>query len=151
MTVIAFPRDLGADPKAGWRPDELRQITGCLADRSVAGAIGSWAIDATEDGWPQLYVLGPAPDHDCLLSVSRLGRLYIVEDGNGQVLVEHDSLLRVAEEIRGALRRKRAGIIARVAVAWYAAREFFEEKLEPLVAETSEVAFHLAPQLATLA
>ena len=151
MSVIAFRREVGMEPKGLWRAEELRQLTGCLADKSVAGGIGSWAVDATEDGCPQLYVLGPAPDHDCILSVSRLGRLYIVEDGGGQVLVEHDSLLRVAEGIRAALRRKRAGMVARIALAWCAAREFFEEKLEPLVAESSEVVFHVAPQLAAFA
>lgn len=151
MSVIAFRREVCGEPKGLWRADELRQLTGCLADKSVAEGVGSWALGSTEDGWPQLYVLGPAPDHDCILSVSRLGRLYIVEDGSGQVLVEDDSLLRVAEGVRSVLRCKRAGIVARIAVAWFAAREFFEEKLEPLVAESSEVVFHVAPQLAALA
>jgi hypothetical protein len=150
MRVIAFRREVGAEPKGLWRAEELRQFTGCLADKSVAGSIGSWAVDATEDGWPQLYVLGPAPDHDCILSVSRLGRLYIVEDGGGQVLLEHDSLLRVAERIRAALRRRRAGMAARIAVAWCAVQEFFEEKREPVIAESGEIVAHVAPQFAAL-
>ena len=42
-------------------------------------------------------------------------------------------------------------MVARIALAWCAAREFFEEKLEPLIAESVEVVFHVAPQLAALA
>ena len=35
----------------------------------------------TEHGDPQVYLIGPPPDYDCILSISRLGRLYVIEDG----------------------------------------------------------------------
>jgi hypothetical protein len=41
--------------------------------------------------------------------------------------------------------------VARVAVAWYAVREAFEEKIEPMLAEPVELLTHVAPQLAAFA
>ena len=57
----------------------------------------------------------------------------------------------LVEQARAALRRKKAAIAARIAVTWCAVREFFEEKVEPVLAEPVEVLTHFAPQLAALA
>jgi hypothetical protein len=90
--------------------------------------------------------------HDeCILCISRLGRLYVLEDGAGQVLAEHNSLLVLAEQARRVLHKKRAQIVGRVAVLWCAIRELFEEKLEPIVGESEELLTHLVPQLAAFA
>jgi hypothetical protein len=50
-----------------------------------------------------------------------------------------------------ALRRRKGAIAARVAVAWCALREVFEEKAEAVMAEPIEILAHVAPQLALLA
>ena len=50
----------------------------------------------TEVGDPQFYLLGRPPHDECILCISRLGRLYVLEDGHGQVLFEHNSLLVLA-------------------------------------------------------
>jgi hypothetical protein len=41
--------------------------------------------------------------------------------------------------------------VARIAIAWCAAREFFEEKTETIMAEPIELLTHVAPQLVALA
>jgi hypothetical protein len=86
-----------------------------------------------------------------ILSISRLGRLYILEDGSGRVIFEHDNLLLLAEQAAAALRNRKQAILAQMAVAWCAMREFYEEKIEPALAEPMEVLSHFAPQIAALA
>jgi hypothetical protein len=108
-------------------------------------------VGTTEYGDPQLYLLGPAPDHDCILSISRLGRLYVLEDGKGQVVFENDNIMLMAEQTCGALRKRKTEIVARLTVCWCAVRDFFEEKVEPVLAEPMEVITHFAPHLAALA
>jgi hypothetical protein len=144
MSVVDFP---SADQMRGWRCSELEQIRRCAPEVEMrAGA--SWNTGFTEAGDPQAYLIGPAPDYDCLLAVSRIGRLYVVEDGNGLVLGEGTRLEWLVERARRLLQRKKAGLIARVTIAWYAAREAFEEKIEPMLAEPVELLTHFAPQLA---
>jgi hypothetical protein len=143
MTVIAFP-----PRRAGWRPAELERLT-TLAPRR-AGA-GGWEVGATDLGDPQFYLLGPPPEAECLVCISRLGRLYVLEDGSGRVLSEHDSLMLLAEQARVLLKRKKAQLLARIAVLWCALRELVEEKLEPIVGESEELLVHVVPPLAALA
>lgn len=147
MSVVDFhARDQGR----GWRPAELEQLRLCVPE-AEAGAGASWETGATEAGDPQAYLIGPGPEYDCILTVSRLGRLYVIEDGNGQVLGESTCLDRLAEQARRLFGCKKGGLVARVTVAWYAARETFEEKIEPMLAEPVELLTHVAPQLAAFA
>jgi hypothetical protein len=149
MNVIEFPR--AHELPQGWQQGELTKLTNACAASISAGDVGGWEIGSTECGDPQLYLLGPAPDHDCILSISRLGRMYVLEDGKGQVLIENDNLKTMVEETCSALRRKKAQIFAQLTICWCAVREFFEEKVEPVLAEPIEVITHFAPQLAALA
>ena len=75
----------------------------------------------------------------------------MIEDGQGRVLFEHDSPILFAEQAIAAVRRHKELLLARVAVAWHAIREAFEEKTEALTAEPMDVLAHIAPQLAALA
>ncbi len=149
MNVVPFPR-VDALP-TGWQSAELSKLTNACARSIPAGDISGWEVGTTEYGDPQLYLLGPAPEHDCILSISRLGRLYILEDGKGQVLVEDANLSVLAEQTCSALRKRKAELVARLTVCWCAVREFFEEKVEPMMAEPIEVFSHFAPQLAAFA
>ena len=149
MNVVKFPRVQEPLPQ-GWQTGELTKLTNaCVAvpNSDVSG----WEIGATEYGDPQLYLLGPAPEHDCILSISRLGRLYVLEDGKGQVLFENDNIMVLAEYTCSALRKRKAEIVARLTVCWCAVREFFEDRVEPMLAEPMQVITHFAPQLAALA
>jgi hypothetical protein len=145
MTVLEFPQP--ERPSNEWQSPELAAILEAYEPQEAFGDRGGWAVGKTELGDPQLYLLGPAPDHECLLCVSRLGRLYVLDDGDGRLLFEHGSLVLLAEQIRLALRAPTAGVVARVTAAWFAVRKAFEEKVEPLLGEEAEFLSHVAPQL----
>jgi len=150
MTVIAFPSKLQRED-GSWPAAELNEIVEKFAPQLSSGEAGGWNVGVTDIGDPQFYLLGPPPDDECILCISRLGRVYVLEDGAGQILFEHDSLLVLAEQARSALRKKKTQIVARAALLWCAVRELFEEKLEPIVGESEELLTHFVPQLAAFA
>ena len=150
MSVLKFQRVETPLPE-GWRSEELHRVASACAGAIAKGEASGWEIGATENGDPQVYVLGPPPDYDCLLCISRLGRHYVVEDGSGRVVYEHGNLMLLAEQATAVLRRRKTAIMARIAVAWCAVREAIEEKTEAMMAEPIEVLSHVAPQLAALA
>jgi hypothetical protein len=149
MTVVEFPKS-GGYPR-GWQAAEMNEIVGACGASMAAGEASGLEIGATEAGDPQFYLLGPAPEHDCILCISRLGRLYVLEDGSGKVLFENACMDALAQKMRKVLHRKRAAVVARATVLWCGIREFFEEKVEPMLAEPAEILAHVAPQLAALA
>jgi len=149
MTILQFPRAAAPLPE-GWQTGELQQVLGACASSVAKGEVSGWEVGVTETGDPQVYLLGPPPNYDCVVCISRLGRLYLLEDGNGRVLFEHDNPMLLAEQARMALSRRKASLVARIAVAWCALREAVEEKTEALMAEPLELLTHVAPQLVTL-
>ena len=150
MNVVKFPRRRDAAAE-GWQSAELQQFLAVSADAIAAGEASGWEVGVTERDDPQVFLLGPPPDYECILSISRLGRLYVIEDGAGRVLFEHDNPMLLSEQAAAALRRRKAAMVARIAVAWCALREAFEEKTEAIMAEPIELLTHVAPQLAALA
>ncbi len=149
-TVVKFPGRTPAVPE-GWYQDELQQIVSACSGSVSVGEASGWEIGVTDKGDPQVYLIGPPPAYDCILCISRVGRHYLIEDGHGRVLHEHDSTMLLAEQTLSALRRRKGLMLAKVSVAWCAFREFFEEKAEALTAEPMELLVHFAPQLAALA
>lgn len=147
MTVTQFRR---RETVQGWQSAEMNALVAASGDCLEKGTAIGWEMGVTDSGDPQLYLLGPAPDHECLLCVSRLGRLYVLEDGQGRVVFEHEAMSMLAEQVRGSLRRKRSAIVARAVVAWLAIKETFEERVEPMMAEPAEILAHIAPQLAAM-
>lgn len=149
MNVIDF-----APPKkmpAGWQFAEVQKLlSGCAASLADGEASG-WEVGQTEAGDPQLYLLGPAPDYECILCVSRLGGFYVLEDGNGKIIFENRNVLLLSQRIRAALSRKKMMIVGKAAIIWAGMRQTIEEKIEPMLAEPLEIATHLAPQLAAFA
>ena len=150
MNVVPFPRT-PAPSTRGWQENELTTLSEACAAAIPSGEISGWEIGTTERGDPQLYLIGPAPEHDCILSISRLNRLYILEDGKGQVLFENHNIMLLAEQTYRVLRKGKAELIARLTVCWCAVREFFEEKIEPVVVEPIEVVIRFAQPFAVLA
>ena len=142
-TVVNFPKRSERLPD-GWRSDELSEIVSACSGSVSLGEASGWEIGTTESGEPQVYLIGPQPDYDCILCISRIGRRYVIEDGFGRVLLEQDSTLLLAEQALAALRRRKAALLAQVAVVWHAVREAFEDKTEALGAESMEVLTHLA-------
>jgi len=149
MNVVKFP-PVALQATDGWQSAELQQFLAVSSGAIAAGEASGWDVGVTERGDPQVFLVGPPPDYDCILSISRLGRLYVIEDGAGRVLFEHDNLMLLTEQATAALRRRKTAIIARVAVVWCALREAFEEKTEEIMAEPIELLTHIAPQLAAL-
>lgn len=145
MTVLQFTRR----ETHSWQRSEVNALIAACGESLEKGTVTGWEIGETERGDPQLYLLGPAPDHECILCVSRLGRLYVLEDGEGRILCEQDAIKNLSEQVRHALRHKKAAIIARATVVWLAIKETFEERFEALV-EPMEALEHVAPQLVAL-
>jgi hypothetical protein len=110
--------------------------------------VSDWAVAATEAGDPQFYVLGASPAHDCVLAISRLGRDYVLEDGEGAVIAENHNLALIAEKATAlSLSGRRTSMLASLGVLWIALRHQYEEKIEPLFAEPIEVVTHIFPQV----
>ena len=150
MTVIAFaPRPLQQD--GAWQASELNRMHGTFAAELASGEASGWHAASTEVGDPQFYLLGPPPDEDCILSISRIGRVYILEDGAGHIVCEHVNLERLIEHAKVFLRETRASLVTRFVMLWAAVRHTFEEKIEPVIAEGEEFLIHVAPQLAAIA
>jgi hypothetical protein len=150
MNVVNFPLESSMELKGGWRSAELQQLTKACSGYIPSGHASGWEFGETERGDPQFYLLGPAPGQDCILSVSRLGRLYVLEDGNGQIVFEHDNLRLLAEQVASVLHNRKQAILGQVAVAWWSVREFYEQKIEPAMAEPIEVFSHFALQISAI-
>ncbi|HET9902228.1 MAG TPA: hypothetical protein VFQ27_00800 [Xanthobacteraceae bacterium] len=151
MNVVAFPKPVGA--LAGdWRPDELRQLIDALSAHARAnGATVYWDVGTTECGDPQFYLLGPPPHFECLLCCSRVEARYILEDGAGGVLAEETTLGEAIARAFRALRPSRGAVLSRMFLLLAAFRITVEQKLEPMLAESTDWLTRFAPQLAALA
>lgn len=147
MSVIEFPQRKSSSGGKGWRDEELRALVAALDTNDAH----SWDVGATERGDPQFYLLGPAPEHDCLFCVSRLAHGYVLEDGAGRILGEAPALHLLADAASRAIAHAGRSFVARAALLWCAIRLTIEEKLEPAFEETQELLARLAPQIAALA
>jgi hypothetical protein len=134
-----------------WSEAELDTIVAALNVAIASGDGRGWETGMTEKGDAQLYLLGPLPDQACELCVSRIGGRYILEDGSGRLLFEHQSLPLVALHAKAAIRSSWSGLVARVALLWCTIRHMIHDRLEPVLAESEEMLVHLAPQLAAFA
>ena len=149
MTVIEFPRQTAAAP-SDWRPDEWQALVALFRPDAKSAGI-AWDVGSTERGDPQFYLLGPGPDHECVLCVSRLAQGYVLEDGNGRLIGEAPSLDQFAEQAARAAVRGGRSFIARVTLLLCTIRLTIEEKLEPMFEESQELLVRFAPQIAALA
>jgi hypothetical protein len=149
MSIVEFPCRAVLAPGA-WREDELRELMALLGPDVPNAEISGWEVGATEQGEPQFYVLGPAPDRNCVLCVSRLGQGYVFEDGAGRLLGEAQSLHVFAEAAARAAVRSGRSFLARATLLLCMIRLTIEEKLEPVLEETQELLARVAPQLVAL-
>ena len=148
MSVVAFERK----PVTGvWSESELNTIVAAL-NTALAPATGrEWETGTTENGDAQFYLLGPLPDQACELCLSRIGRRYILEDGCGPAAVRASKprSRRTAREGGGPVHVVAYGSRDHVVVC--GPERAFDEKLEPMLAETEDLLVQLAPQLASFA
>jgi len=148
MSVVAFERKPGAGL---WSETELNIMVAALNDAIASGNGRGWETGMTEKGDAQFYLLGPLPDQACELCVSRVGGRYILEDGSGRLLFEHQSLAIVALHAKAAVRSMRGWLVARAVLLWCTIRHMIHDKVEPLLGESEELLVELAPQLAVFA
>jgi hypothetical protein len=150
MNIVPFIPRSGS--QGVWQAEEMSQLLSIYAAHEAQGEAIDWDTGETERKEPQFYILGSHPEHDCVVSITRIGRDYILEDGQGRVVAEDSCLSSIADRaVRMTSGLRKSAFLARIALGWIAAREFFEEKIEPLMAEPVEVAAHFFPQLAAFA
>jgi hypothetical protein len=144
MNVVVLERKQDADI---WSEQELHTIVTALNAAWVSGNGRGWDTGMTEKGDPQFYLLGPLPEQACRLCVSRVGGRYILENGTGRLLFEHQNLRLVALHAKAAISSRRWSLVARVVLVWCTFRHTIHDKVEPLLIESEEVLVHLAPKL----
>jgi hypothetical protein len=106
MTVIAFQSKV-LQSDGPWRPAELKALVESLAPDSPHAGARHWDVGITEIGDPQFYLLG-APDDECILCISRLDRVYVLEDAAGTLLFEHNTVGARRAGARGAAEKEGA-------------------------------------------
>jgi hypothetical protein len=148
MSVVAFERQASAGL---WSETELNTMVAALNVAIASDDGRGWETGMTETGDAQFYLLGPLPDQACELCVSRIGGRYILEDGSGRLLFEHQSLALVALNAKAAIRSMRGWLVARAVLLWCTIRHMIHDKVEPLLTEGEELFVELAPQLAAFA
>ena len=148
MSVVAFERQASAGL---WSETELNTMVAALNVAIASDDGRGWETGMTETGDAQFYLLGPLPDQACELCVSRIGGRYILEDGSGRLLFEHQSLALVALHAKAAIRSMRGWLVARAVLLWCTIRHMIHDKVEPLLTEGEELFVELAPQLAAFA
>jgi hypothetical protein len=148
MGIVQFPRIAPAGrPSGPWHSDELSQLValyGAQSRRQVSG----WDVGETERGEPQFYVLGPGPDYDCVMCVSRLANGYVLEDGTGRIMGEAPALHHLAEQAARSVAGVGRSLVARLTLLICAIRLTIEEKVEPIFEESQDLLVRVAPQLA---
>ncbi|MDP1883474.1 MAG: hypothetical protein Q8K88_11425 [Bradyrhizobium sp.] len=148
MNVLAFERKLRAEV---WSEAELDTLLAALNSALASEGGRGWEAGKTEKGDPQFYLLGPLPDQACEVCVSRIGARYLLEDGTGRLLFEHQSLPLVALHAKAAVSSRRWSLVARTVLLWCTVRHVIHDKVEPLLIEGEEIFVHLAPKLAAFA
>jgi len=148
MSVVAFERRQG---NGEWSETELSTIVAALRAAIASGEGRGWETGTTENGDAQFYLLGPLPDQACELCVSRIGGRYILEDGSGRLVFEHQSLAVVALHAKAAVRSMRGWLVAGAVLLWCSIRHLIHDKVEPLLDESEELLVELAPHLAAFA
>ena len=82
------------------------------------------------------------------MCVSRLGRLYVLENGAGSLVAEDAHLDRIVQEASKMLtRRRRLSFVARSLIGLCAFRAVLDQKAEFMLAESMEHVSRFAPQL----
>lgn len=146
MSVVAFESRQDA---AAWTEAELNTIVSGLRAALAPAGGRTWETGRTEHGDAQFYLLGPRPEEACELCVSRIRGRYILEDGSGRLLFEHQNLGLVVLHAKAAV-SSTPWLIAQAIMLWCAIRNTIQEKFEPILVEGEELLVQVAPQLAAL-
>jgi hypothetical protein len=147
MNVVSFPAPTASGLRF-WTSSELQRLVRVYETLAAEGEAFAWDVGNTELDDPQFYILGPAPHCDCLMAVSRVGRIYVLETRTGEVLAEGPLLETVAATAENSARRGAGWLTARLMLALATLRAAIGERLEPVLVESEELLVRVAPQLA---
>lgn len=151
MNVVQFPTSSITDIDRGWHHIELQQLIALYSAQAHAGNAESWDTDSTDRADPQFYLLGPGPDHECVACISRVGRIYVLENGHGSVMGEDRNLTGILARAAQMLPRKKgASFVTRMILMMCAIRVVIDEKLEPLIPDSTELLVRVVPPLAAI-
>ena len=140
MRVISSARPV---PRAqhGWTVHELEELMRLYAR---AGRKVTWATAVTDRDDPQFFLLGPEPEAECLVAISRIAGRYVLEDGAARILCESRDLCEIVKQAQLSLAsRSKPTLLMRMLLPCGAARAFFDEKVEPLIPDSVEVFLRL--------
>ena len=149
MTLVPFP-PVSSRSLRSWTTHELDVLMSVYEVHVARGEASGWDVGATELGDPQFYVIGPAPDLDCLVTISRVGGIYVLENGAGMVIDEGTAIDALAIAAKTSARQRPISLLARVTLGLTALRVTLEEKIEPLIVESEELLLRFAPQVAAM-
>jgi len=148
MNVVPFTPKMARSLRS-WSPHELETLVSVYEAHAARGEACGWDVGATDYDDPQFYVLGPGPDLDCIVAISRVGRIYVLENGTGQLLDESASLETLASRAKmPAARLRHVPLLARITLGLAAFKLALGEKAEPILVESEELLLRIAPQLA---
>ncbi|ETR79065.1 hypothetical protein X566_10930 [Afipia sp. P52-10] len=134
-----------------WSQDELQEMVALYSAHASRRKFSAWDTGKTDLGDPQFYIVGRRPELDCVLCLTRIGRLYVLEDGEGSVVAESVHLADVTEAASAMLKpRRHPSLVARSLLALCAFRVVLDQKIELMLAESMEHVSRVAPQLAAL-
>jgi hypothetical protein len=103
-----------------WSPAEMGELTRLYHAKREHGDAAGFAYGETDQRDPQFYVLGGDDAQPCMACVSRLIRngrwWYVIEDGEGVVQTEGDSLRQLVNRICGLWHSARNTLAAALAL-----------------------------------
>ena len=145
--VIAFRRP--PHPRC-WSQAELWDMTALCATSTRLSCATSWSTGKTEKGDPQFYLLND--DEDCLLCLTRIGHLYVLEDGFGGIVAESTDLKAMIEQGWRMVARPQgiSAFVVRSLFVVCTCRAILDQKIELMLTEAGEQVARFAPQLAAL-
>ena len=148
MNIVQFTPATARSLRS-WNSHELELLLSVYEAHAANGDASTWDVGATEFDDPQFFIFGPAPDLDCVVAISRVGRIYVLENGTGHVLQEGNSLEMLARRAKAPVAQRRPiPLLARITLGLTAVRLAVEEKIEPILVESEELLLRVAPQLA---
>jgi hypothetical protein len=149
MNVVPFtPKTCPS--RRSWSSHELETLVSIYESHAARGEGFAWDVGATELDDPQFYIIGPAPELDCLVAISRVGRIYVLENGTGHVIDEESSLEALAVRAKMPRTTHKMSLMARIMLGLAALRVTVEEKIEPVLVESEELLLRFVPQLSAL-
>src|SRR6187455_1631273 len=113
MSVVEFRQAIPTRCRT-WQGEERQQLLALCSAHTKGGELRGWEIGATEADDPQFYLLGPSPEEDCKLCITRVGRVYVLHDEFGSLLAEDARLKPVIKQASAMLSKPDTSVAMRM-------------------------------------